>query len=127
MRRTPPPASPDAYMKSLRGWRRERVEMLRAAVLKSAPHEEKIKWGHLVYFLNGPAILIRAEDERVLFGFWRGKRMLDIEPRLKGGGKYELRTLDLREGDKISAAQASRLAKEAALLNKRFGDPTKKS
>jgi len=127
MRKAAPPASPDAYVKSLRGWRRELVDLLRGSVLKAAPFEEKIKWGHLVYFLNGPAILIRAEDERVLFGFWRGKRMLDIEPRLKGGGKYELRTLDLREGDKISAAQAARLAKEAALLNKRIGDPTRTS
>jgi hypothetical protein len=83
--------------------------------------------GHLVYFLNGPAILIRAEEERVLFGFWRGKRLMKIEPRLKGSGKYELRTLDLRESDKISAAQATRLAKEAALLNRRVGDPTMKS
>jgi hypothetical protein len=36
--------------------------------------EETVKWGHLDYFSNGPALLIRAEAERVLFGFWRGKR-----------------------------------------------------
>jgi hypothetical protein len=127
MKKAPPAASPDAYVAALSGWRKTRVAALRRAVKKAAPFEEKIKWGHLVYFLNGPAILIRAEEERVLFGFWRGKRLMEIEPRLKGGGKYELRTLDLREGDTISAAQATRLAKEAALLNKRVGDPTKKS
>ncbi|NWG72601.1 MAG: hypothetical protein HXY23_13505 [Parvularculaceae bacterium] len=53
----------------------------------AASFDEEIKWGRLVYFSNGPAILIRAEDDRVLYGFWRGKRLLDMEPRLKGGGK----------------------------------------
>jgi len=127
MRKEIPAADADAYVRRLRGWRRELVELLRAAVLKAAPFEEKIKWGHIVYFANGPAILIRAEESRVLYGFWRGKRLLDIEPRLKGGGKYELRTLELKKGDKIAPALAARLAKEAAALNRKIGDPTKKS
>ena len=126
MRKAIPAADPDAYVAALRGWRREIVDALRAAVLKAAPFEEKIKWGHLVYFLGGPAILIRAEDERVLYGFWRGKRLLDIEPRMKGSGKYEMRTLDLRKGDTIAPSLALRLAKEAAALNRKLGDPTKK-
>jgi hypothetical protein len=99
--------------------------MLREAVTRAAPFEEKIKWGHLVYFLNGPALLIRAEEARVLYGFWRGKRLMEIEPRMKGGGKYELRTLELKKGDAIAPALASRLAKEAAALNRKLGDPTK--
>ena len=55
--------------------------------------------GPLVYFANGPVLLIRAEEERVLFGFWRGQRLREIEPRLKPGGKYEMATLEFREGD----------------------------
>jgi len=125
MRKAPPPASPNAYVAALRGWRRDLVDKLRAAVLGAGSFEERIKWGHLVYFSNGPAILIRAEDARVLYGFWRGKRLLDIEPRLKGGGKYELRTLELKKGDDIAPAHARRLAKEAAALNRKVGDPTK--
>lgn len=125
MRKAPPPESPDAYVKALRGWRRDLVGLLRAAVTGAAAFDEKIKWGHLVYFSNGPAILIRAEETRVLYGFWRGKRLLDIEPRMKGGGKYELRTLELKKGDEIAPAHARRLAKEAAALNRKFGDPTK--
>ena len=73
--------------------------MLRAAVAKEKALEERIKWGHLVYFANGPVLLIRAEESRVLFGFWRGQRLREIEPRLKPGGKYEMATLELREGD----------------------------
>ncbi len=37
---------------------------------------------------NGlPACLIHVEDHRVLFGFWRGKRLRDLEPRIKASGK----------------------------------------
>ena len=127
MRNGPVAADPEAYVAALRGWRRHIVVLLREAVSAAAPFEERIKWGHLVYFLNGPAILIRAEDERVLYGFWRGKRLLGIEPRLKGSGKYELRTLHLTKGDAIAPATARRLAKEAAALNRRLGDPTRKT
>jgi hypothetical protein len=100
------------------------VTDLRATVLKSGALDEVIKWGHLVYFSNGPVLLIRAEEERVLFGFWRGQRLREIESRLKPGGKYEMATLELREKDKISAAVVSRLVKTAVSLNQTHGDPT---
>ena len=125
MKKSTPAASPDAYVKSLRGWRKECVTALRRSVLAAARFDEVVKWGHLVYFSNGPTLLIRAEDERVLFGFWRGQRLREIEPRLKPGGKYEMATLELREGDRIAATVAKRLAKEAAALNRKIGDPTK--
>ena len=125
MQQAVPAANPDAYVAALRGWRRELVEMLRETTRKAAKLDEQIKWGHIVYFANGPVLLIRAEDERVLFGFWRGKRLLHIEPRMKGGGKYELRTLELREGDTIPAAPATRLVREALALNAELGDPTR--
>lgn len=85
--------------------------------------EEVVKWGHLVYLSNGPLLLIRAEDHRVLFGFWRGKRLLSIDKRLKASGKYELANLELREGMSVSPAIARRLTKEAIALNKSIGDP----
>ena len=83
-----------------------------------------MKWGHLVYASNGPVLLIRAEDERVLFGFWRGQRLREIEPRLKPGGKYEMATLEIREGVTVKPAVAARLTKEAVELNETVGDPT---
>ena len=73
--------------------------------------------------INGPVLLIRAEEQRVLFGFWRGKRLQDIEPRLKPSGKYEMATLELREGMSVSAAIVRRLTKQAIKLNKSLGDP----
>jgi hypothetical protein len=80
--------------------------------------------GHLVYFSNGPVLLIRAEEKRVLFGFWRGQRLRDIEGRLKPGGKYEMATMALLEDDEISAAKVKSLVKAAIELNRQLGDPT---
>jgi hypothetical protein len=125
MKKVPPAENPDAYVAALDGWRRDLVEKLRKTVRAAAELEEVIKWSHLVYFHNGPVLLIRAEEERVLFGFWRGKRLIEIEPRLKPGGKFELATVDLREGMTIKPAIVRQLTKEAVALNQKLGDPTK--
>ena len=128
MKRSGPlPASPDEYVQSIGGWRRDRVEMLRAIAKHIGDSDETVKWGHLVYMANGPTFLVRAEDHRVLLGFWRGKRLLHIEPRMKGSGKYELRTLELREDTEIEPAVAERLIREAIFLNRSLGNPAKPS
>ncbi len=115
---------PEEYLASLEGWQRLCVETLRREVLAAAKFEERIKWGHLVYFNNGPVLLIRAEEQRVLFGFWRGQRLRKIEPRLKPGGKYEMATLELRQGDHVEPGVARKLARQAIALNSELGDPT---
>src|SRR6185436_12503902 len=98
MQKSTPAANPDEYVAGLSGWRRTCVE-------------EAVKWGHLVYSSNGPVLLIRAEAQRVLFGFWRGKRLQTIEPRLKASGKYEMATLELREGMTATPAIVRKLTK----------------
>jgi len=125
MKRTAPPPTPDAYVAALAGWRRGCVVALRTAVRKAATLEEVVKWGHLVYLHKGPVLLIRAEEERVLLGFWRGQRLAALEPRLKKGGKYEMATLDLREGMTIRPALVRCLTREAVALNQTIGDPTR--
>ncbi len=112
------------YLALQRGWRRKLVTTLRFTVRASAKFDEAIKYGHLVYFSNGPALFIRAEETRVLLGFWRGRRLRTIEPRLKTGGKYELATLEIVEQTPVSLAIVRRLAKGAAALNGKLGDPT---
>jgi hypothetical protein len=124
MKKSTPAESPDAYAKALTDWRKKLVTSLRKATRAAGKLDEHIKWGHLVYFSNGPTLLIRAEEERVLFGFWRGKRLRDLDERLKPGGKYEMATITLREGDKMSATQVKRLVKAAIELNLELGDPT---
>ena len=124
MKKSKPAADPDAYVAALRGWRRTCVEELRDRVRASASLDERIKWGHLVYFSNGPVLLIRAEDERVLFGLWRGQRLTSIEPRLEAGGKYEMATVALRAGETVGKSLVRKLVKAAVELNATLGDPT---
>lgn len=116
---------PDEYVASLGGWQRDMVRRLREGVRQVERFEEVVRWGHLVYQSGGPAVLIRAEDERVLFGFWRGKRLREIEPRLKPSGKYEMATVEILEGDEIANSLVERLAEAAADLNDELGDPRK--
>ena len=124
MKRSALAASPAEYVSSLGGWQRTRVESLRAIVTDLPKLEERIKWGHLVYTFNGPVLLIRAEQRRVLFGFWRRKRLREIEKRLKPGGKYEMATIELHDGDELEPAVVRRLVKKALTLNESLGDPT---
>jgi hypothetical protein len=124
MRKSVPAANPDAYVAALGGWQKTLVAQIRSNVLAAAKFDEVIKWGNLVYLSEGPVIVIRAEDKRVLFGFWRGKRLRDVDARLKPGGKYEMATMALRAADRVSPAVIRRLARQAAALNKKLGDPT---
>jgi hypothetical protein len=123
MQKQPSFPTADAYVESLDGWRRECVEGLRASVLSKGKLHEAVKWGHLVYESTGPVLLIRAERERVLFGFWRGQRLREIEPALKANGRYEMATIEIRKGMAVSATIARRLARAAVALNQSLGDP----
>ena len=110
-------ATPDEYVACLGGWQRAYAQALREVVANAAPElEERLKWGHLVYVRDGPVLLIRAEPQRVLFGFWRGQRLRHIEPRLKPGGKYQMATLELRPDTPFERSTATRLVQEAAAL-----------
>ena len=120
MKKTVLPESPDAYVKALTGWRKPLVERLRRATRAAGTLEERIKWGHLVYSSNGPVLLIRAEDERVLFGFWRGQRLRPLDERLKPGGKYEMATIVLREGDTIAPKDAKALVQAPSISTGRL-------
>lgn len=116
--------TPAEYLACFRGWQQSYASALHAAVCEGAPElEARLKWGHIVYFFNGPALLVRVEPSRVLFGFWRGQRLRHIEPRLRPGGKYEMATLELKEGTALDRAVAISLAREAARLNALAGNP----
>lgn len=123
MKKSAPAENPDVYIASLGGWQRRYVEALRSAVVGAAPLAESVKWGHLVYFSNGPVLLIRAEEHRVLFGFWRGQRLRDIEPRLKPGGKYQMATLQIDEKTPLERDTVAKLVEKAVALNMAERDP----
>jgi hypothetical protein len=124
MQKSVPAESADAYVASLDGWRARYTQALRSAVLEAAHLGEVIRWGHLVYLANGPVLLIRAEHGRILFGFWRGQRLLAIEPRLKAGGKYEMATMEVSEYTPLERSVVLQLVRAAAALNVSYGDPT---
>ena len=124
MKRSTPASSPDAYVAALSGWQRGCVQELRATVCAATRFDEVIKWGNLVYLARGPVLMIRAETERVLIGFWRGQRLRELESRLRPGGKYEMATIELRRDALIAPATVRRLAAAAARLNQTLGDPT---
>ena len=119
----PAAETPDAYIAALSGWQLERCRMMRAAIMAAALFDEMIKWTNLVFMANGPCILIRAEEQRVLLGLWRGKRLRDLEPRIKASGKFELGNLVLTEATEVTAEQVTRLAAEAHRLNIELGNP----
>ncbi len=119
----PAAESPDAYISALSGWQLERCKMMRAAILGAAAFDETIKWTNLVFMANGPCILIRAEERRVMLGFWRGKRLRELEPRIKASGKYELGNLVMTQATEVTAAQVAKLAAEAHRLNIELGNP----
>jgi hypothetical protein len=124
MKKSTPAENPEAYVASLSGWQGLYVRALREAVLEAVDLQEVVKWGHLVYLSNGPALLIRVEESRVLFGFWRGKRLRAIEPRLKLDGKYEMATLGLTQETPLERPVVAKLAREAVALNLSLGNPT---
>ena len=123
MKKSAAAPTPQVYLAGLDGWIARHVHVLRQAVTAAAPLDESIKWGHLVYHSNGPVLLIRAEPRRVLFGFWRGALLRNIEPRLVPGGKYELATMTLLEQTVIEPAVVDRLVKAAVRLNRTLGNP----
>ena len=118
-------ASPAAYVAALRGWQANLVKRLRSTARASAKLEEGIKWTNLVYFANGPVFAIRSEPQRVLMAFFRGKRLRDIEPRLKASGKFELANFELHENTDVDFAAVRHLVRAAVALNRKLGDPTK--
>ena len=124
MKKSVAAANPEAYVAALGGWQKLHVEALRSAVVTAASLEEVIKWGNLVYLSNGPVLVIRAEESRVLFGFWRGKRLRGIEPRLKPSGKYEMATLAFVQQTRLERSIVIELVKEAVALNAVYGNPT---
>jgi len=119
----PAAETPDAYIASLSGWQRDRAKMMRAAIMGAAPFEETIKWTNLVFMANGPCILIRGEEHRVLLGFWRGKRLRDLDPRIRASGKYELGNLVMTEATEVTSEIVATLAAEAFRLNAELGNP----
>ena len=120
-------ASPEDWFEDARDWQKPLIACLRSAILAAGEFEQQINWGNLFFRHAGLCILIRHENEGVLLGFMRGKRLVGIEPRIRPSGKYELGNIVLRVGDDIPVARVTELARVATRLNRELGDPASKS
>ncbi|MGH6788026.1 MAG: DUF1801 domain-containing protein [Novosphingobium sp.] len=120
-------ATPEEWLALWSGWPRECAEALRHAVAAGAAFEQRIKWGNLMFAHRGLCVLIHVEENRVVLGFFRGKRLRDLDPAIKASGKYELGNITFRPGDAVDAARIGGLARAAAALNAELGDPTSRS
>lgn len=109
--------TPAEYLACFSGWQQAYTSALHQAVTEAAPElEARLKWGHIVYFLNGPVLLVRVEPQRVLFGFWQGQNLRHIEPRLRPGGKYKMATLEIKQGTVLQRDTVLALARQAMRL-----------
>jgi hypothetical protein len=113
------------YAAGLGGWRSEVVLALRNLVREAAPEaKESIKWAQPVYELNGPFCYIRAFKNHVNFGFWRGVELPDPEGILTGSGE-KMRHVKLTGLEDIREDVFRVLVRDAVMLNRSKGDPTK--
>ena len=106
---------------ALTGWRSELVNMLRSAV--PCRTLQAVKWGHLVYSTNGPVLLIRAEDGAFCLVLAR-KRLVKLNRVSSPAAKYEMATLEFREGMTIKPAVARRRARRSPQRQPRIRDWT---
>jgi hypothetical protein len=117
----------DAYIAGLEGWKGEVASKVRQIVLEAAPDAvESIKWAQPVYETNGPFCYMKAFENSVNFGFWRGVELEDPKGLLQGTGE-KMRHVKLTGIDDVDEAALAGFVRQAVQLNLTKGDPTKGS
>ena len=117
----------DGYVGSLPSPQQTIVNRIRALVGAAAPEAiESLKWGQPVYEVNGPMAYVKAYAGYVNFGFWRGAMLSAPAGVLEGDGT-RMKHLKLFSLADIPEALISRLVREAAALNTKLGNPTRRS
>lgn len=117
-------ANPAEHMACLSGWQQADTVALHGAIIEALPElEPRLNRGHIVYFCNGPAVLVRVEPTRMLLGFWGGQRLRHIEPRLHPGGKHEMATLEIKQRTALPRETVISLSREAVKLNRLAANP----
>ena len=84
-----------------------------------------IKWDQPVFELNGPLAFIKLGTEHVTFGFWRGAELTDPAGLLEG--RERMRHLKIGADEAFDRSRVVGFVREAAALNLKLGDPTKRS
>ncbi|KQY71138.1 hypothetical protein ASD52_05425 [Ensifer sp. Root142] len=114
------------YIAGLSGTPAAVAKELHGAILAAGGTRDSVKWGHPIYEAGGPVCLIKAANDYVTLGFWRGADMLDLDPRLaKGGGKGDMAFIKVKATGEVDGAQVARLVAKGIALNAEKGDPFK--
>ena len=101
------------------------ISRLREIIQQAAPGvKETIKWSQPVYENNGPFAYIRAFQNAVNFGFWRGVDLSDPKGLLQGSGG-KMRHVKLTSLDDIDENTFIDFVRQSIELNKARGDSTK--
>ncbi len=116
----------DPYIAAGGDWRTDVLVRLRQIVREEAPSASvSMRWSQPVWNSNGPAIYLRAFRSKVNVGFWRGAEMHDPERLLAGNGR-RMKHLALRAGDQFPEAVIRDFVRQAVLLNRLHGSPTRR-
>jgi hypothetical protein len=116
----------DQYIAELHGWQHLVAQMLRRSVKRAAPDaKESIKWAQPVYEDHGPFAYFKAFGNTLNFGFWRGAEMADPHKLLTGDGD-RMRHVTMRSPEDVQPQYLEELIREAVVLNRAKGDPTKR-
>lgn len=114
----------DEYIESLEGEPARVAAQLRYMVHDEIPEViESIKWSQPVFDLAGPFAYVKAFENHVNLGFWRGATLADPAGILKGTGE-QMRHVKLAHLDDIQEGPVRELIRQAAALNVQEGDPT---
>lgn len=116
----------DAWLEAkVSGWQKEVVRELLEIAAQAVPHATvSIKWAQPVFELSGPFAYVKPAKAHVTFGFWRGADLAGAAA-LESGGK-RMAHLKLKGKGDLDASRIRALIVEAAKLNERDGDPTKR-
>ena len=123
VKKSRPAASPAQYVASLRGWQAATVRRLRAACAPLRSSRKTIKWGNLVYFANGPVVVIRASAARAVRLVARAAAGHDRAAPQAGRQVRDGDAAD--EASTILPATIRKLVRKAVSLNRTIGDPTR--
>lgn len=115
------------YITGLPAGKAHIAKALRAMIRAAAPElSEVIKWAEPVYESNGPVCWFKAHTAHVTLGFWRGVELRKISARLESSGS-KMAHIKIRTEDDIDSSEITKLVKAAVALNKKKGDPTRRT
>jgi hypothetical protein len=108
------------YIEGLKDWRGKRLASLRKLILKAAPElTEEWKWGTPVFSHEGLVCAIGAFKDHIGINFFKGASIKDPKRLFNGGlDAKAMRTINLREDDKLDEKSLQDLVRAAVAFNK---------